>query len=154
MRWEQGRATIEQMLADGELQQVPASRQQADRLLAQARHHLDSADKVRAEDPAGGYALAYDAARKALAAVLENQGLRPTSRGGHLAIAEAVRAQLDPPMGPILRRFNRMRVRRNQAEYPPADAPELTSDDVAEDESKAEQIIDLASRLLDEMSPF
>ena len=123
MRWEQGRATIEQMLADGELQRVPASRQQAERLLAQARHHLHSATKVQAEDPAGGYALAYDAARKALAAVLENQGLRPTSRGGHLAIAEAVRAQLDPPMGAILRRFNRMRVRRNQAEYPPGDTP-------------------------------
>jgi hypothetical protein len=154
MRREQGRATIEQMLADGELQRVPASRQQAERLLAQARHHLHSATKVQAEDPAGGYALAYDAARKALAAVLENQGLRPTSRGGHLAIAEAVRAQLDPPMGAILRRFNRMRVRRNQAEYPPGDTPELTPDDVAEDEGKAEQIVDLAARLLDEMSPF
>jgi hypothetical protein len=154
MRREQGRATIEQMLADGELQRVPASRQQAERLLAQARHHLHSATKVQAEDPAGGYALAYDAARKAFAAVLENQGLRPTSRGGHLAIAEAVRAQLDPPMGAILRRFNRMRVRRNQAEYPPGDTPELTPDDVAEDEGKAEQIVDLAARLLDEMSPF
>ncbi|WP_371791797.1 hypothetical protein OG285_20430 [Streptomyces sp. NBC_01471] len=27
--------------------------------------------------------LIYDAARKALAAALENQGLRATSRGGH-----------------------------------------------------------------------
>jgi hypothetical protein len=69
-------------------------------------------------------------------------------------LAEAVRAQLDPPMGTILRRFNRMRVRRNQAEYPPGDTPELTPDDVAEDEGKAEQIVDLAARLLDEMSPF
>lgn len=154
MRWEQGRATIEEMLANGELQRVPASRQQADRLLAQARHHLASAARVRAEDPAGGYALTYDAARKALAAVLVNQGLRPTSRGGHLAIAEAVRAQLDPPMGAILRRFNRMRTRRNEAEYPPADAPELTPDDVQEDQGRAEQIVDLAVRLLDQMSPF
>ena len=37
MRWEQGRAAIERMLADGELQQVPVSREQADRPLAQAR---------------------------------------------------------------------------------------------------------------------
>ncbi|MDR0346452.1 MAG: HEPN domain-containing protein [Nocardiopsaceae bacterium] len=154
MRWEQGRATIEEMLANGELQRVPASRQQADRLLAQARHHLASAASVRAEDPAGGYSLAYDAARKALAAVLVNQGLRPTNRGGHLATVEAVRAQLDPPMGSILRRFNRMRTRRNEAEYPPADTPELTPDDVQEDQGKAEQIVDLAVRLLDQMSPF
>lgn len=154
MRWEQGRATIEQMVADGVLQRVPASRRQADRLLDQAHHHLASAAQVRDEDPAGGYALAYDAARKALAAVLENQGLRATSRGGHLAMIEAVRAQLDPPMGAILRRFNRMRMRRNEAEYPPAEAPELTPDDVQEDEGKAKQIIELAARLLDQMSPF
>jgi hypothetical protein len=44
----------------------------------------------------GGYALAYDGARKALTAILENEGLRPTTRGGHLAVFEAVRAQLGP----------------------------------------------------------
>lgn len=47
-----------------------------------------------------------------------------------------------------------MRARRNEAEYPPADAPELTPDDVQEDQGKAEQIVDLADRLLDQMSPF
>ncbi|MDR1264157.1 MAG: hypothetical protein LBK42_00960 [Propionibacteriaceae bacterium] len=36
MRWEQGRATIEAMLAAGELQRVPPSRDHADRLLGQA----------------------------------------------------------------------------------------------------------------------
>lgn len=35
----------------------------------------------------------------ALTAVLENQGLRPTSRGGHIAPYAAVAAQLDPPLG-------------------------------------------------------
>jgi hypothetical protein len=97
MRWEQGRTPVERMLADGELQRVPASRGQAERLLAQARVHVASALKVCDEDPPGGYALAYDGARKALTAILENEGLRPTTRGGHLAVLEAVRAQLDPP---------------------------------------------------------
>jgi len=60
VKWEQGRAVIERMLADGELQRVPPSREQADRLLSQARTHVDSAAKVRDEDPPGGYALAYD----------------------------------------------------------------------------------------------
>jgi hypothetical protein len=69
--------------------------------------------------PLAGYALAYDAARKALTAILENQGLRPTTRGGHLAVYEAVRAQLEAPMGRLLRTFNRMRTRRHDAEYPP-----------------------------------
>jgi hypothetical protein len=154
MRWEQGRAAIERMLADGELQQVPASREQADRLLAQARVHVTSAAKVCDDDPPGGYALTYDAARKALTAILENQGLRPTSRGGHLAVIEAVRAQLDPPLTRQLRRFNRMRSRRNDAEYPPLDAPELTADDVRADQAAAAEFIEIAVRVLDEMSPF
>lgn len=54
MKWEQGRAVIERMLADGELQRVPPSREQADRLLSQARTHVDSAAKVRDEDPPAG----------------------------------------------------------------------------------------------------
>jgi hypothetical protein len=65
MKWEQRRPAIERMLADGELQRVPASRGQAERLLAQARVHVASALKVCDEDPPGGYALAYDGARKA-----------------------------------------------------------------------------------------
>lgn len=46
MRWEQGRDAIERMLGDGELQRVPASRRQADRLLSQARSHAASAGKA------------------------------------------------------------------------------------------------------------
>lgn len=154
MRWEQGRDAIERMISDGELQRVPASREQADRLLSQARRHADSAGKVCDEDPAGGYVLAYDAARKALTAILANQGLRPTTRGGHIAVFEAVRAQLDPPMGKVIRPFNRMRTRRHDAEYPPTDAPEITAGDVREEQKITRGLIDLAARLLDEMSPF
>lgn len=154
MRWEQGREAIDRMVADGELQRVHASREQADRLIAQARIHIDSALKVCDADPPGGFALAYDGARKALTAVLENEGLRPTTRGGHLAVFEAVRAQLDPPMGKILRQFNRMRARRNDAEYPPVDSPEITPNDVREAQKTAEGLIDLAARVLDEMAPF
>ena len=154
MRWAQGRTVIERMLIDGELQRVPASRAQADRLLTQAQVHVASALKVCDDDPAGGYALVYDGARKALTAILENEGLRPTTRGGHLAVLEAVRAQVDPPMGRALRQFNRMRTRRHDAEYPPTDSPEITTADVREDQVHADSLIGIAIRLLDEMSPF
>lgn len=154
MRWQQGRPELERMLAEGSLQRVPASRDQAERLVSQARSHLRSAAVVAADDPQGGYALAYDAARKALAAILENQGLRATSRGGHLAVYEAVRAQLDPPMGKAIRPFNRMRRVRNNAEYPPSDAPELTSADVTEDLQNAKALIEISEGVLDQMSPF
>jgi hypothetical protein len=154
VRWDQGRATVDRMLAGAELQRVPASRDHADRLVSQARNHLTSAAEICGQDPPGGYALVYDAARKALTAILENQGLRPTTRGGHLAAYEAVRAQLEPPMGKTLRPFDRMRRQRNDAEYPPSNAPALTGSDVREDIPKAADIISLAERILDQMSPF
>jgi hypothetical protein len=154
MRWDQGRADIDRMLADRRLQRVPASRKHAERLLAQARKHLTSAQEVCGDDPEGGYALLYDASRKALRAVLGNQGLRPTSTGGHLAVYEAVRAQLDPPMGTVLRPFDRIRRQRRDAEYPNVDAPELNAADVRDDVPKVQAILELAVRVLDEMSPF
>lgn len=154
MRWNHGRDTVERLLAENRLQRVPPSRDQADRLISQARTHLASAAIICQTDPPGGYAMAYDAARKALTAVLENQGLRPTTRGGHLAVYDAVRAQIVPPMGQVLQPFDRMRRQRHDAEYPPADAPGLTPEDVWEDIPKATAVVDLAERILDQMSPF
>lgn len=154
MRWDQGRATIEQMLGDNELQRVPASREQADFLLDQARRHVTSAKAIADVDPPGAYQLAYDAARKAMVAILENQGLRPTSFGGHVAVYQAVRAQLDPPMGAVIRPFNRMRRRRNDSEYPSPDQPAVNHDEVEEDLPKVEQILGLAERVLDQMDAF
>ncbi|MFE9421519.1 hypothetical protein ACFYNO_01000 [Kitasatospora sp. NPDC006697] len=109
---------------------------------------------VEGIDAVGAYQLLYDAARKALVAVLENQGLRPTSRGGHIAVLEAVSAQLDPPLGATLRPFDRMRRRRNQAEYADLEAPRIEAQDVTNDVPKVQAIIELAQRVLDEMSPF
>ena len=154
MRWSQGRAEIDAMLRSGELQRVPASREHADNLLDQARQHMVSARAVVANDPAGAYAIGYDASRKALAAVLENQGLRATSRGGHVAVCRSVQAQLDPPLGAVLRPFDRMRRRRNGLEYPDFEAPALTPADVEEDLRRAEAIVELAVRTLDEMPPY
>jgi hypothetical protein len=98
--------------------------------------------------------LLYDAARKALVAILENQGLRPTSRGGHIAVLEAVSAQLDPPMGKVLRPFDRLRRLRNTAEYPHPDTPPFVARDVGRDIPKIEDIVDLAQRVIAQMSPY
>lgn len=107
-----------------------------------------------AKDPEGAYTLAYDAARRALAAVLQNEGLRATSRGGHTAVYEAVRAQLDPPLGSILRPFNRMRARRNEVEYRSSEAPSVTPDEVAADIPKVEALIELAEKAVPNMPRY
>jgi hypothetical protein len=154
MRWQQGRAALDGMIARGEIERVPASREHADRLVAQADQHVRAAEAIVAIDPTGAYQLLYDAARKALNAVLENQGLRATSRGGHIAVLDAVAAQLDPPLGGILKPFDRLRRRRNQAEYPGAGSPSLGADDVERDLPRVRDIIDAAVKVLDQMSPF
>lgn len=154
MRWEQGRQAIEGMIGRGELGKVPASRPQADEMLAQAGRHVAAARLTMDVDPVGSYQLLYDAARKALCAVLENQGLRATSRGGHIAVYEAAAAQLDPPLGAVLRPFDRMRRRRNEAQYPQRETERLTSEEVRRDLPKVESIIDVSVKVLGQMHPF
>ena len=154
MRWEQGRVDIERMLSRGEIERVAANREHAERLPVQARRHVHSAEMTCEFDPEGAYGTLDDAARKSLWSILANQGLRPTSRGGHLAVYDVVRAQLDPPMGRTLRPFDRMRRRRNSAEYPVADSPEIMPSDVREDTEKVRAIVDLAERILDEMDAY
>ncbi|GLW25069.1 hypothetical protein Mame01_51110 [Microbispora amethystogenes] len=133
MRWAQGRDRIDTMLSAGQLERVPPSRKHSDAMLRQAERHIDLARIGMHADPVGAYRLLYDASRKALASILENQGLRATSRGGHLAVLDAVTAQLDPPLGRVLRSFDRMRRRRNGAEYPRPETPDITAEDVIED---------------------
>lgn len=154
MRWNQGRATVDKLIADGELQRVPASREHADQLLAQARKDLASAGLLRDSNPKRAYESLYDAARMALTAVLENQGLRPTRSGGHLAPYAAISAQLDPPMGTVLRPFDRMRRTRNRSEYPSFTTPEVTADNITGDMPAATVIVETCQGVLGEMSPF
>lgn len=153
-QWNQGRATIDALIASGELERVPASQQAAEAELARARTHVGSARQLSDADPEGAYILAYDAARRALAAVLQNQGLRATSRGGHTAIYEAVRAQLDPPLGSILRPFNRMRARRNEVEYRSSEAPRVTPAEVTADLTKVDALIELAEKAIPNMPVY
>jgi hypothetical protein len=154
MRWNQDRAEIDRLLADGELQRVPPNREHTDQLFSQARKDLASAELLLDANPKRAYESLYDAARMALTAVLENEGLRPTSRGGHIAPYAAVSAQLDPPMGQVLRPFDRMRRTRNRSEYPSFTTPEVTPENVRTDIPIAESIVDVCESVLDEMSPF
>ncbi len=133
MRWEQGRATLEQMIDAKELQRVPASREHADRLLAESQRHVASARDIVDSDPEGAHQLLYDGVRKALTAILANEGLRPTTSGGHGAVYTAVAGQLEPPMGAVLRSFDRMRRQRHAIEYPAMEAEPVLPEDITDE---------------------
>lgn len=141
------------MLLVGDLEQVTASPENAARLLAEAQRHLRSAELVAGADPAGGYDLLYAAARKSMAAVLAVQGLRATSKGGHIAVQEAVAAQLGRS-GAVVRPFGRLRRTRNDADYPRLDSPQLSEQDIAEDLPKARDIVTAMGQLLPHLQPW
>ena len=130
MSWARGRADVEQLITDGELERVRPSVEVAARLLADAGAHVSLASKGIQEDPAGALQLCYDAARKAATALLAAQGLRATTRGGHIAVIDAVRDQFNDEGGmAIFGRLHALRRRRNRTQYPDDESPGVNDDD-------------------------
>lgn len=157
MSWERGRADIERLLKDGELGRVKPSVEVASRLVASAEAHIALAGKGVDDDPAGALQLSYDAARKASAALLALQGLRATTRGGHIAVIDAVRAQFNDRGGmEVFGRLHRLRRRRNTTEYPDLDSPTVTDGDAAQALATARETVNAVKRLIDsgKLDPF
>ncbi|MFC8191649.1 HEPN domain-containing protein [Cellulomonas sp. NPDC057328] len=155
VRWERGRVEVDRLIADGRIERVAASRQLADLLLTQARAHLGTAAASAAADPTAAFQVAYDAARKSLAAVLAVQGLRARALpGAHAVLLDVVLAQLDPPLGPTLRHFDWLRRIRNAAEYPSLESPGIALDDAQDAVDLASAIVDASERVVPSMPVY
>lgn len=102
----------------------------------------------------GSFTLAYDAARKALTAILVNQGVRAGGDGAHAVLLEAVLAQLDPPLGVTFRPFSWMRPQRNHTQYPAPEHPVARAEDVEEAMPAAKAVIDAAAKVIDQMPAY
>jgi len=149
-RWTPGEAELEQQLAAGELEQVTRGQADGAQLLKKARRTIDTANKVVETDPDSAFVLAYDAVRYAGTSLLAQQGLRPTSKGGHYAVERALRVQF----GSAFRLFGSMRRRRNELEYP--DLPDEESDQAEAQQAiqDAHVLIAAAEQLLPILSLF
>lgn len=146
-RWNKGADIVERLLGDRHLERVPADADVVGALLATAHRHVVSASATADDDPEGSLALAYDAARKTATALLAHQGLRPTTAGGHIAIVEAIGGQF-PGVGG-LKSIDRLRRRRNQAEYPDPHNYDAVSIDEAHDAiAVARACLDAAEKLI------
>ena len=152
--WNQGRDLVQSLIDSEHVEKVRFNEGYASELLQQARRHLISAASTAEIDPIGAYVLVYDAARKAMTAILAIQNLRSTSRGGHIALVDVAKAQLDPPMGKLISSFDRMRSQRNVLEYRSYEMPEITKDDVMSDSERANEIIEMVDKLLGQMPVF
>jgi len=156
MSWETGSARVQELIGAGELGQVPPDLELARRMLEDGQRHLATASAARSTgDLSGAYQLAYDALRKSAASLLEAQGLRPTSRGGHIAVQDAVIAQFGTSIR-ALRSFSRLRRARNSFEYPSVDTPGPSQDDVEDAIRVAREINDAAGKILESgvLSPW
>ena len=149
MTWEPGRERIQQLIDEEEIGRVPPDVEVARRMLEDAGRHLATAATAASTgDLAGAYQLAYDALRKSSASLLAAQGLRPTSRGGHVAVQEAVTAQFGATVR-VLRSFGRIRRSRNSFEYPSSETPGPSADDVDDAVKVASQVHSAAIAILD-----
>ena len=153
MTWTQGQAVVEQLLSSGELERVTPNPTAAVASLAVCDAHITAARTIRSDDPVGAVSLAYDAARKALVALMLAQGLRPTRRGGHVAVTQTASAQLDPPLR-IGRRVDRIRRLRNANEYPDAATRLALVGDADDAIDVAIEALDAARRMLPHLTPF
>lgn len=149
-RWKRGESEVEALLASGELQKLTGAAANGERLLEKAAVTLTTARSAVETDPDSAFVLAYDSARQALTALLAHQGLRPTTKGGHYAVEQAVRAQF----GPGFRQFGALRRRRNELEYPERPGDDADQNEASEAIENAESILSAAEGLLDQLGLF
>ena len=150
MSWEAGRERVRELIEAAEVDRVTADLAIARRMLEDAGRHLATASQAKvAGDLSGAYQLAYDALRKSAASLLEAQGLRATSRGGHIAVQEVVIAQFGTAVR-VFRSFSRIRRARNSFEYPSSNSPGPTVDDVDDAIAVATQVRDAVTTILDQ----
>ena len=102
----------------GLIEAVDTDRATAEQWLEDAGRHLEAARHIAELDPAGSYVLAYDAARKSVAAALLMDGHRVLSRpGAHRAVAEYAESLSSETGEQALSRLDRLRRNRNRSEY-------------------------------------
>ena len=153
-RWPIGAAELQNLIDEGEIEQVEPSPEHAALLMRQAETHLASVRALLPADPPGAFAVLYDAARKSLGAVLAQQGLRATRKNGHRATQEAIEAQLGPNASKVVRPFRSLRVRRHDAEYPGLDTPEVTVEEAEEALEDAGSIVEAMKTFLPNVGPW
>lgn len=122
---------IAEMLTSRRLERVAVNPSHALGVIDMAEQHIRTATVLATtDDHAMAFTAAYDAARKALAAVLAVEGLRVRPVGGahrNTVVAAAVFVE-----DGALTDFDWMRQVRNATEYPDDDRPTATPEDVAE----------------------
>jgi len=110
---------LEQLVTDKVIRRCEPDLEAARRELQMARAHIESAATVAVDDPNAAFQLAYDGARKAVAAHMRARGCRVGSgMGAHAKTGRyALAVFRDQAVRPHVERFDDLRVVRNESEY-------------------------------------
>jgi HEPN domain-containing protein len=109
---------LDDLIEKGLIEAVDSDRPMAEQWISDARRHLKAAKAIQTMDPSGAYVLAYDAARKAVAASLLMTRHRVRSRpGSHQALAQFAKVLARDTGETALEQFDRLRRERNRSEY-------------------------------------
>ena len=139
-------AEVEQLLRDGRLRAAQPDRETALVELESARTHISSAEKIVADDPEAGFALLYDAMRKAIVAHMRANGYRVTCGADHVKTGEYGRVALDHlDIDRHLDEFELLRQMRNQSAY---EALRIDEDEVREAFEHASAVVEAVAREL------
>ena len=141
---------MESLVRSKELEHVSGAAADGAPLLETAQKTVATAAALVQDDARSAYVLAYDAARLACSALLTQQGMRATSKGGHYAVEQVVRAQF----GDRFRPFADLRRRRNELEYPHGPADTTTPDEAEQAIEETKLLISAADSLLGHLSFF
>lgn len=141
-RWANGEATIEQRITGAQADGGP--------WLDKARKTLRTATGILDDDPESAYVLIYDAARLACTGLLAQQGLRPTTAGGHYAVEQAVRAQF----GNRFKTVGTLRRRRNELEYPAHPGDLVETEEARKAASDTQSVLEATTKLLPHLGFF
>ena len=109
---------LDDLIAKNLIEPIAGDQTMASEWIEDAKRHIQAARAVKSIDPAGAYVLAYDAARKSVAAVLLGTGHRVTSRpGSHQALSRFAKTLAQDTGEPALEHLDRLRRNRNRSEY-------------------------------------
>lgn len=118
--------------------------------LAKAETTLRSARSLVTQDASSAYVLGYDSARQACVGLLAQQGLRPTTRGGHYAVDQAAVAQFRDAFAV----YGSLRRGRNRIEYSTQPVDEISIEEVTEALDAVAAMLEQATTLLPNLGLF
>jgi uncharacterized protein (UPF0332 family) len=109
---------VQDLINEGRLEEVFVDQFFLNRLITNSQVNLRDADALLATGSLeGAFVLAYSSARIAATAILYSRGVRPTARGGHWVVADLL-AVVDGVEVHVVNSLNRLRILRNEIEYP------------------------------------